>query len=190
MERTDAQTPTSQIYLSPTSDQADSRRHLHAQTLTNDSSPPPTRRFNSSADVSLHPALRSTFLALWLGSLYQHELRASQVLGQSSHKWGNEYALSLSPEPAGKRVRIKSTQSQNLKSHFSFQPARRQGRFTSRALLTEKALMAAMTYVDLNPIRADIATSVSTSRYTSVKRRVKALRKDPVLADQVMKLLC
>ncbi len=61
-----------------------------------------------------------------------------------------------------------------------------QGRFSAQALLSEKALMAAMTYVDLNPIRADIATSVSTSRNTSVKVRAKALRKHPELANQVM----
>jgi putative transposase len=56
-------------------------------------------------------------------------------------------------------------------------------------LLSEKALMAALTYVDLNPIRADIATSVSSSRYTSVKVRAKALRKNPELANQVMRPL-
>jgi putative transposase len=46
--------------------------------------------------------------------------------------------------------------------------------------------MAALTYVDLNPIRADIATSVSTSRYASVKVRAEALRKHPELANQFM----
>jgi hypothetical protein len=58
-------------------------------------------------------------------------------------------------------------------------PARRQGRFSAQALHSEKALMAALTYIDLNPIRADIATSVSTSRFTSVKVRAKTLRKHP-----------
>jgi hypothetical protein len=61
-----------------------------------------------------------------------------------------------------------------------------QGRFTSQALLSEKALMAAMTYVDLNPIRADIATSVSTSRHTSVKVRNKGLKENPERENQVL----
>jgi REP element-mobilizing transposase RayT len=61
-----------------------------------------------------------------------------------------------------------------------------QGRFTAQALLSEKALMAAMTYVDLNPIRADIASSVTTSRYTSINVRAKQLRRSPALANEVL----
>ena len=64
-----------------------------------------------------------------------------------------------------------------------------QGRFSAQALLSEKALMAALTYVDLNPIRAAIARGVSTSRYTSVKTRAKAMLKSPELANQVMRPL-
>jgi hypothetical protein len=37
--------------------------------------------------------------------------------------------------------------------------------------LSEQAVLAAMTYVDLNPIRAEIATSVRGSKHTSVRQR-------------------
>ncbi len=47
-----------------------------------------------------------------------------------------------------------------------------EGRFKTQALLDEKAVVACMAYVDLNPIRAGIAITPQTSDYTSIKRRV------------------
>ena len=41
-----------------------------------------------------------------------------------------------------------------------------------------------MAYVDLNPVRAKIASGVSTSSYTSVKIRNQQLRKNPERANQ------
>ena len=61
-----------------------------------------------------------------------------------------------------------------------------EGRFKSQLLLSEKSILAAMTYVDLNPVRADIATGVSTSDNTSVKIRHDQIRKTEACASQVL----
>jgi len=50
-----------------------------------------------------------------------------------------------------------------------------EGRFKSQALLDEAAILSAMAYVDLNPIRAGMAETPETSAYTSVAERMAEL---------------
>jgi REP element-mobilizing transposase RayT len=50
-----------------------------------------------------------------------------------------------------------------------------EARFHSQALLTERALLCAMAYVDLNPVRAGIAKNPEDSKYTSYRARMTAI---------------
>ncbi|WP_444906012.1 hypothetical protein ACJJIR_15430 [Microbulbifer sp. SSSA008] len=60
-----------------------------------------------------------------------------------------------------------------------------EGLFKSQALLDEKTLAACMAYVDLNPIRANIAKTPEGSDYTYIQLRIRSA----ITAEQPKSLL-
>jgi len=53
-----------------------------------------------------------------------------------------------------------------------------------QTLLDQTAVLSAMTYVDLNPIRAQICDRLEDSLHTSARARLDTIEKDPTRADQ------
>ncbi|MBQ73690.1 MAG: transposase [Gammaproteobacteria bacterium] len=67
----------------------------------------------------------------------------------------------------------RANQEDNCRGHFF------EGRFYSGALLTESAVLAAMAYVDLNPVRAKIVKTIEQSHDSSIGARLKAFENTP-----------
>jgi hypothetical protein len=69
-------------------------------------------------------------------------------------------------------IAFRANAEDNCKGHFF------ESRFKSQALLDERALLTAMAYVDLNPIRAAMAKTPEASDYTSIQERIKNRKSD------------
>lgn len=59
-----------------------------------------------------------------------------------------------------------------------------EGRFKCQSLLDENAVLAAMAYVDLNPVRAQICDSLEASKHTSARERLTEIEQDTAAADR------
>lgn len=62
------------------------------------------------------------------------------------------------------------------------------GRFGSQALLDDTAVLSAMAYVDLNPIRAGICKTPETSDYTSIQARIQAYAEKKPQPSEIVSL--
>jgi len=87
----------------------------------------------------------------------QRLLKARAQLGSMST------FMQMLKQPIARRANIED----DCEGHFFDQ------RYYSGALLSEEAILAAMAYVDLNPIRAKIAKTLEKSEFTSLAARLK-----------------
>lgn len=103
------------------------------------------------------------------------ELRRAALLSDSDavdglrEKLGSlSLFMKLLKQPLARRANLEDA----LKGHFFEQ------RFYSSPLLCEESVKSAMAYVDLNPIRARIASTIADSEHTSIFERIQD--RDPV----------
>ncbi len=111
------------------------------------------------------PVIIQRFLSNQLSS--EAELiAAKEILAQWRERL---FSLSWFMRELNFEIAMKANKEDNCKGHFW------ESRYKSQALLDEKALLAAMAYTDLNPVRAGVDKIPETSEYTSIKARLDAL---------------
>lgn len=86
------------------------------------------------------------------------------------------YSLSWFMRELNFDIAMRANKEEQCKGHFW------ESRFKSQTLLDDKAVIAAMAYTDLNPIRAGIAETPEASEYTSIKERLTALNNEQTTA--------
>ena len=134
-----------------------------------------------------HSLFNGTYLSQCFAS--RHPLLTSQqeVLDKDIEIW-REHLSSLSwfMNVVNESIARRANKEDKCTGHFSttapcvaLPPASMrswESRFKSQALLDERALLSCMAYVDLNPIRAKMATSPETSDHTAIKTRIQTLK--------------
>jgi len=128
------------------------------------------------ADIASHwtaEVVAERWLKLYPPEDGQHEAAKAMIVGNdarlavlrsrlSNLSW---FMKSLS-EPIARRANLEDV----CKGRFW------EGRFRSQVLLDETAVLSAMTYVDLNPIRAGLTEQLESSVHTSILKRIRALQ--------------
>jgi hypothetical protein len=110
------------------------------------------------------PLLVTRYLSEERGQMTEAEIAKVEELGASYRSRLQD--LSWFMRTLNEHIARKANAEDGVKGRFW------EGRFKSQALLDEKALLAAMAYVDLKPVRAGIAETPEASDYTSIQERI------------------
>ncbi|MFQ3206088.1 MAG: putative transposase [Glaciecola sp.] len=120
---------------------------------------------------SIHP--NKTITAMYIDP--QQKEKLTQIQLSTIHKITKIYrerltSISYFMKALNQYIALRANKEDNCSGRFW------ESRFKSQALLDERAIISCMVYVDLNPIRAGIATTLENSHYTSIKRRLACLK--------------
>ena len=77
-------------------------------------------------------------------------------------------------------IAARANREDDVNGHFFEQ------RFYSGALLDENALLTAMSYVDLNPVKAELSKDIAESDYTAIAHRLKVIANTPERIDEYL----
>jgi REP element-mobilizing transposase RayT len=140
------------------------------------------------ADLSTHEVIQR-WAQLYQGPLiirrYLSEKRNDMSPGELNQveKLADQYRQRLSDlswfmKNLNEFISRKANAEDDAKGHFW------ESRYKCQALLDEHALLAAMAYVDLNPVRAALAQTPEESAHTSVQERIKQVKSEPQTAEE------
>ncbi len=139
--------------------------HLHLVVRTD-----PNRVAAWTADdvaqrwAGAHPHLTSEGCEPWDATLIQAKACDAEWVARAR---GRLRSLSWFMKSIKEQLARRANRADGCTGHFW------EGRFQSVSLLDDKAILACMAYVDLNPIRARMATTPEASDHTSVQARIQ-----------------
>ena len=124
--------------------------------------------------------MRERYRKLFPGAVAQAEAAGEEVLRERTEEWRRRLAeLSWYMRALNEHIARRANREDGCRGRFW------EGRFRSRALLDERAVLTCMSYVDLNPVRAGEAAGVRQARLTSVYERLQEAAGRPVRGNLV-----